>query len=39
LGSFQVLWNKNSTTKNEKKIMKILIKNLYQKNNQRRGKN
>ncbi len=39
LGSFQVLWNKNCTTNNEKKIMKILIKNLYQKNNQKRGKN
>jgi hypothetical protein len=39
LGSFQVLWNKNCTTKNEKKNMKILIKNLYQKNNQKRGKN
>jgi hypothetical protein len=39
LGSFQVLWNKNCNTKNEKKIMKILIKNIYQKNNQKRGKN
>ncbi len=31
LGSFQVLWNNNCNTENEKKYMKRLIKNLYQK--------
>ena len=36
LGSFQVLWNKNCTTKNEKK-MKILIKNLYKKKQSKKG--